>query len=131
MSGAQISRPPALRISVVQSLILLICVALSGFWDTVLALSVLLGGLIAVIPQAWFSYRVFHKRGARSARHIANASYAAEVGKFVLAIAGFGLVFAFVRPLVAWAVFAGYGVMLVIQIAGAWYLLRSASTRPS
>ena len=97
----------------------------------VFAYSVLLGGAIAVVPQAWFSYRVFHKRGARSARQIANASYAAEVGKFVLAIAGFGMVFAFIRPLVAWAVFAAYGVMLVIQLTGAWYLLRTASTRPS
>ena len=48
-----------------------------------------------------------------------------------MAIAGFGLVFALLRPLTAWAVFAAYGVMVIIQVAGAWMLLRSASaTRP-
>ena len=77
-----------------------------------------------MLPQAFFSWRVFQYRGAQAATQIARASYAAETGKFLLAVAGFALVFAFYRPLEAWLVFAGYGGMLVIQIAGSWLLLR-------
>ena len=128
MNGAQIVRPPAHRISVAQIVILpVLCVGL-GFWNPLTAYSALLGGLIAVLPHAWFTYRVFRNSGARSARQIAHGSYAAEVGKLVLAIAGFGVVFAMVKPLSAGAVFAGYGVMIVIQVLGAWMLLRNAGT---
>ena len=129
MRGAEISRPPAHRVTLAQLLVLLlICLGL-GAWDQDAAVSALLGGLVAVIPQAWFTHRVFRRQGAQAAKRIARASYAAEVGKFFMAVAGFALVFALVRPIVGWAVFAAYGVMLIIQVIGAWYLLRLAPTR--
>lgn len=129
MRGAEISQPPAHRITLAQSLVLLlICLGL-GNWDADVAYSALLGGLVAVIPQAWFTHRVFRRQGAQAARQIARSSYAAEVGKFFMAVAGFALVFALVRPIVGWAVFAAYGVMLIVQVIGAWYLLRLAPAR--
>ena len=45
-----------------------------------------------------------------------------------MAITGFGLVFALLRPIEAGAVFAGYGTMLIIQVTGSWLLLRSAAS---
>ncbi len=88
-----------------------------------------LGGLIAVIPNAWFARGVFRWRGASNAQRAVRAGYSAEIGKFMLSIAGFMLVFARVRPIEGWAVFAGYGAMLCIQIAGAWWLLRRRPRR--
>jgi ATP synthase protein I len=129
MSGAGISRPPVHRVSIAQTLVLLVVWAGLGFLDPAVAHSVLLGGLIAIVPQAWFTYRVFRWRGARSARQIARASYSGEIGKFVLAVTGFALVFAFVRPLQPLALFTAYGGMLIIQVIGTWYLLRDAQTR--
>lgn len=126
MQGAKISRPPAQRITVTQAAVLMVMWTGLRFWDPVVAKSLLLGGLVAVIPQAWFAYQVFRWRGASVAKQIARTSYAAEIGKFLLAVTGFVLVFALVRPLTAWAVFAGYVVMLIIQILGAWWLLRAA-----
>ena len=124
MSGAKISQPPAHRITVAQALVLLLMsVGLSAL-DSVIAYSSLLGGLVAVMPQAWFTHRVFRQRGARAMKQIARSSYAAETGKFLMAVTGFALVFALVRPISAGAVFATYGVMLVIQVIGAWFLLR-------
>ncbi len=128
MHGAKISRPPAYRVTVAQTVVLLVIWMGASFLDPVIAYSSLLGGLVAIVPQAWFANRIFRWRGARSAQQIAKASYGAEIGKFVLAVAGFALVFALVRPLEAWAVFGAYGGMLVIQIMGAWYLLRGAAT---
>jgi ATP synthase protein I len=129
MRGAEISRPPAHRVTLAQLLVLLLIWLGVGSWDANVAYSALLGGLVAVLPQAWFAHRVFRRQGAQAAMRMARAVYAAEIGKFVMAAAGFALVFALVRPIVGWAVFAAYGVMLIIQVIGAWYLLRLASPR--
>ncbi len=82
------------------------------------------GGLIAILPQAYFATLAFRWRGARSARAIARSSYAGEVGKFLLSVAGFAAVFVMLRPISGLAVFAGYLAMLAIQILGSWLLLR-------
>ena len=124
MAGAEIARPPVYRITLAQLVVLaLLCLALLAS-DKVRAYSVLSGGLIAILPQAYFAVLAFRWRGARSARAIAHSSYAGQVGKFLLSIAGFAVVFAALRPIDAPAVFAGYLAMLAIQITGSWLLLR-------
>ena len=126
MTGAEIARPPVQRIAQVQLAVLVSLSLMLLTRDKVLAYSVLSGGLIAVIPQAYFAALAFRWRGARSASAIARSSYAGEVGKFILSIAGFAVVFAAVRPIDGLAVFAGYLVMLAIQITGSWLLLRAS-----
>ena len=124
MPGAEIARPPVHRITLAQLATLVpLCLVL---WtqDRVVAYSMLSGGLIAIVPQAWFATVAFRFSGARSARAIARSGYAGEVGKFLLSIAGFAVVFATLRPVSGAAVFAGYIAMLVIQITGSWWLLR-------
>lgn len=124
MTGAKIARPPVYRITLTQLVVLvLLCMILLAS-DKVRAYSLLSGGLIAVLPQAYFAALAFRWRGARSARAIAHSSYAGQVGKFLLSIAGFAAVFVLLRPIDAPAVFAGYLVMLTIQIIGSWLLLR-------
>ena len=128
MNGAKLPRPPAHRITLVQVVVLVVFGgALHYAAYPLVAESLILGGLIAVLSQAYFTWRVFQHRGAQAALRIARASYAGEIGKFFLAVAGFALVFAFHRPLEAWAVFAGYGGMLIIQVTGSWLLLRQAA----
>ena len=124
MPGAEIARPPALRITVFQlSVLVLVCLLLLAF-DKVYAYSALSGGLIAILPQAYFAALVFRWRGAKSAEAIARSGYVGEVGKFLLSVAGFAAVFIAVRPIEGLAVFAGYLAMLAIQITGSWLLLR-------
>jgi ATP synthase protein I len=124
MTGAEIARPPVYRITLTQLVVLvLLCLILLAA-DKVRAYSVLSGGLIAILPQAYFAALAFRWRGARSARAIAHSSYAGQVGKFLLSIAGFAAVFVLLRPIDAPAVFAGYLAMLAIQIIGSWLLLR-------
>lgn len=122
---ARISRPPVHRISIVQAAVLLIFWAGLAGWDETAAMSFGMGGLVAVIANAWFALGVFRWQGAGVAQQAARSSYGAEIGKFLLAVAGFALIFAKLRPIEGWAVFAGYGVMLVIQIVGSWWLLRT------
>ena len=124
MSGAEIARPPVHRITLAQlALLVPLCLFLLAT-DKVVAYSVFAGGLIAIVPQAYFAVLAFRWHGARSATAIARSSYVGQAGKFLLSIAGFAVVFAALRPLDGPAVFAGYMVMLAIQIIGSWLLLR-------
>lgn len=95
--------------------------------DKVVSGSLLSGGLVAVLPQAYFAIRALRWRGAQSAKAIARAGYSAEVGKFLLSGAGFALVFALVRPVSGVAVISGYLIMLAVQITGSWLLLRMSA----
>ena len=124
MAGAEIARPPVYRITLAQLVVLAMLGLILLASDKVRAYSVLSGGLIAIVPQAYFAARTFRWRGARSARAIARSSYAGQVGKFLLSITGFAAVFVALRPLDAPGVFAGYLAMLFIQITGSWLLLR-------
>ena len=124
MAGAEITRPPVHRITLAQlALLVVICLVLAVF-DKVCAYSLASGGLIAIVPQAYFASRAFRWRGAKSARAIARSSYVGEVGKFLLSVAGFAAVFAVVRPIDGLAVFIGYLAMLIVHITGSWLLLR-------
>lgn len=123
MTGADIARPPVHRITLAQlGLLVPLCLSLLAV-DKVVAYSVFSGGIIAIVPQAYFATLAFRWRGARSTQAIARSSYAGEIGKFFLSVAGFAVVFAALRPISGLAVFAGYLVMLVIQITGSWLLL--------
>jgi ATP synthase protein I len=124
MTGAEIARPPVHRITLTQLALLVPACLLLSLHDAVCARSALCGGLVAIVPQAWFASMTFRRRGARSARAIARSSYAGEIGKFLLSVAGFAVVFAMVRPIDGLAVFAAYLAMLGIQITGSWLLLR-------
>jgi len=67
-----------------------------------------LGGLICWLPNCYFAYRAFRYRGARAARQIVRSFYAGEAGKMGLTILMFTLVFIYVKPINALALFAGY-----------------------
>ncbi len=123
MAGAEIARPPVHRITLVQlALLVSLCLLLLVF-DKVFAYSVLSGGLIAIVPQAYFAVLAFRWRGARSAPAIARSSYAGVLGKYLLSVAGFALVFAILRPIDGPAVLGGYLAMVITQIIGSWLLL--------
>ena len=123
MPGAEIARPPVHRITLAQLATLTLLCLLSWAYDQVVAWSLAAGGLVAIVPQAYFARLAFRWRGAKSAQAAARASYAGEIGKFLLSVAGFAVVFATVRPISGLAVFAGYLAMLAIQIIGSWLLL--------
>ena len=126
MAGAKIKRPAVYRISIIQLLVLLGASLILLVCGIEWASSVLSGGLIAVLPQAYFAARTFRWRGARSAQSIARSSYGGVVGKFIFSAAGFAVVFVMVRPINGLAVFAAYIAMLLIQIIGSWLLLRKS-----
>ena len=82
------------------------------------AYSVLLGGLISVVPNAYFAHMVFRYSGARAVEKVVQSAFLGEAVKLVLMGTGFGLVFALVDPLVVPGVFAGFILTHLAGLAG-------------
>lgn len=82
--------------------------------DPVAGYSGLLGGLIALVPNAYFAYRVFRYSGARSARAIVREMYSGEAGKLILTAVLFVTVLMAVKPLEVAALFGGYLAVLAV-----------------
>lgn len=114
-------KPPVLRITLVQVLLLASTFAAMLPFDPTMAWSFLCGGLVNVVPGVYFARQVFQTRKTGVAE-VTQAFYRGEVMRFVLTAIGFGMVFALLRPLNAVAVFAGFGVMWVVQLGGAFWL---------
>lgn len=74
--------------------------------------SIVVGGLVCVLPALYFAFKFFSVTGALAARQIAHAMYRAEIGKLVLT----GLLFVVVFTSLAVSVapfFGGYVVALI------------------
>tara|TARA_B100000809_G_scaffold261104_1_gene309320 strand:- start:4079 stop:4477 length:399 start_codon:yes stop_codon:yes gene_type:complete len=115
----RIKRPPVYQITLWQlSLLLALGLGLSLF-DGRLALAALAGGLIQIIPSAYFSLLAFRYRGARASYLIVQSFYRGEVGKYVMTLVGFAVLFSvFGKQLQAeygGMVFVSYAVMLLVQ----------------
>lgn len=82
------------------------------------AYSALLGGLAAVIPNAFLALRLLAPRRDPGAGALMRAAYVGELGKLALTVAIFAAVFSLVARLSAGALFAGFVVAQVATIAG-------------
>ncbi len=123
-TGARLKPPPVYRITLVQLAVLgLLSIVIQALADTVTAVSFVGGAACSVVPQAWFALKLFGAGGRRGAEAAWDA-YAAEGGKFLLSTLGFALVFALMRPVEPLAVFGGFAAMLLVQVAGGFWLLR-------
>ncbi len=94
--------------------------------DRVSAGSVLIGGLINAIPNAYFAHKAFRYRGARAAQKIVRELYTGEAIKLLLMGAGFALSFLYIKPLNIAALFSGF---VLVHITGILVFVR-ISTPP-
>ena len=110
-----IKKPPVYRAMGVQAALLLPLCALLSLYDQTAGFSALLGGLLCLVPHAYFTVCAFRYTGARAAEQVVRDFYRGETGKYALTLAGFALVFALVRPLNVAALFGVYGGALLLQ----------------
>ena len=75
-------------------------------FDETVAVSTLLGGAAAVVPNAFLAARLLKPN--RPVDALMRAAWIGEMGKILLTVLAFGVIFGFVRPLSPPAVFAGY-----------------------
>ena len=93
--------------------------------DPLLARSAWYGAAIAVLPAAVMAWAVFRFRRGISPRDYTRAVYRGELGKFLLTVVLFALVFVEAQPVSAGALFPVFLAALVIQWGlAARYLLR-------
>lgn len=96
----------------------LLAVAILITWFTgypVLAKSILIGGIIYWIPNAYFAFYAFRYRGAQATAYVLRSMYRGEFGKFVLTGVGFAIVFTSVEPLNPGGLFTAFIGMTVWQ----------------
>jgi len=85
------------------------------YWSREAGLGAFLGGLIVWLPNCYFAFRAFRYRGARAARLIVRSFYAGAAGKMLLTAGMFALVFVYLRPLNAPAVFLGFAAVQILN----------------
>lgn len=108
-------RTPAFPVLMLQLIVTLaVALALWIFQGLIAGYSSLLGGLVALIPNCYFAFRVYRYSGARSARAIVGEFYSGEAGKLILTAVLFIAVWLAVKPLVVAAVFGGYLAVLAV-----------------
>lgn len=109
----QLSKRGIVRLWLVQLGTTLVFAALCAvLYGTNAAASALLGGMVCVVPNAYFARKLFKYQGARSAKQIVNSFYKGEAIKIVLSIMLFTAVFVWIKitPL---AFFASYIMILM------------------
>jgi len=86
-------RRPVWRVLLLDAGLLTIAAAAAWMANPDIALAMTAGGLVFLLPQAWFAERVFRRQGARAAHEVTQAFYRAEAGKMLLTAAGFAVFF--------------------------------------
>ena len=97
------------------SIILLTAAALYWF-DRVACYSVILGGLVFLIPNVYFAIRACcHNVKSASSEIIVHNFYRGEVGKFILSSTGFAMIFALATPTNGLVLFSTYIGLTLVQ----------------
>ncbi|NIW23497.1 MAG: F0F1 ATP synthase subunit I [Gammaproteobacteria bacterium] len=103
----------------VQAAVVVVLGVLLGLWvDAVAGTSALLGGLAAIVPNAFLAARLIGSRCGNDATALLQSARIGVFGKLVLTALLFGVIFATVRPISGPAVFAGFiAAQLVVPAA--------------
>lgn len=112
---ATIVTPPVGRIAIVQLAILVVAVIAIAPVDVTTAYSILIGGMIQIVPQAYFTRLAFRYVGAKQAPKILRAIHKGETGKLLLTAVFFALAFSFIKPLHLPGLFLSYSAMIIVQ----------------
>ncbi len=111
---ASVNRRAVTKIVVVQAMTLLILSAIGLYWSVDVARSLFFGGVICILPGAYFSYRYFKHAGARQAQNIVRDFYWGELVKLISTIALFIVAFKFAAALPG-PLFIGYAIAMLCQ----------------
>jgi ATP synthase protein I len=72
------------------------------------ATSALLGGAAAVVPNGFLAARLLAARAGTSARALLQSAWIGEIGKILLVVLAFGVIFGVLEPSSPLAVFGGF-----------------------
>ena len=109
-------RQLAKKIWLKQVLLLVVIVVLVTYFDRLLAKSILIGGLIFLLPSVYFGLTVFRSSSNQSKELALHNMYRGEVGKFLLTSIGFALAFVLSQPFNVTVLFLSFIVMTTVNI---------------
>ncbi|WP_152205807.1 ATP synthase subunit I [Marinobacter changyiensis] len=121
-TGTRFIHLPFARWLIAEGTILIILSVLWSFESRLAGYSALLGGLIYVIPNAYFAHRMFRFQGARNARLMVGDLFRAESVKLALTAVFFAAVFILMEPVHAPALLFTFAVMVVLSSALRWFI---------
>ena len=125
MTGTLVDARPLLRASALHVAAWVLVSALLVVVDPLVAKSALLGAAIAVLPSALMAWAVFRFRKTVAPRDYTRAIYRGELGKFLLTIVLFALVFAEGGAIRVGVLFGVFLVAIVVQwLLSARHLLK-------
>jgi len=119
----QLNRRGIMRLWLVQLGITVFLAALCAImFNMNAASSALLGGLVCIIPNAYFASKLFKHQGARAAKQIVSSFYKGEALKIFISIFLFTAVFVLCRitPL---AFFGSYILILMTHWFAPWIIV--------
>ncbi len=99
-----------------QFLLLFITVGLITGFDWLLGKSVLIGGLLFILPSIYFGLMAFRAGSDKLPKLALHNMYRGEVGKFMLTSIGFAVAFVIFKPLDVVALFSSFIVMMLINL---------------
>jgi ATP synthase protein I len=102
-----------------------LAMVLWGIFGWIAAYSAALGGLTALLPNAFLALRLVVPRRDPGAAALIRAAWIGEIGKLALTVLFFTLVFTLVKPLSAAALFAGFIATQLVTFSG--LLMHSAT----
>jgi ATP synthase protein I len=84
--------------------------------------SAVIGGLIFVIPNAYFAHRMYRYEGARHAQLVVGDMFRAESIKLALTAVFFTAVFILIEPIHVLALLFTFAVMVVVNPLMRWFI---------
>ena len=117
-----IPKPELLKATIYQIAALLLVVAFISMTDKLMAVSVLMGGLIQILPQAWFSWQAFKYAGASNVDRVVRSMYRGELGKVVMTATLFAILFTVDKQWNYIVLFTTFLAMIPLQ----WFLTKKA-----
>ncbi|WP_201587009.1 ATP synthase subunit I [Psychrobacter jeotgali] len=111
-----------------QAWVLFILIAIVGLLDVswlrseqlIVAKGVAIGALLSFVTQAIFASFVFRHTGYRARRNIVGQLYRGQMVKWLITVIGFALIFIYIKPLSAPALFGGFIFMKFSHILILW-----------
>lgn len=118
---------PVLKVVIIEFSIVLVLGVLLCVLYPVIGLSTLVGGMIFVIPNTYFTFYAFRYSGGQWAPWILRSFYRGQAGKLVLVGVGFAMAFKLVNPLHPIALFGTFVFMNFVHILVAANISSSSS----
>ena len=92
------------------------------FFDKTLAISALAGGMTACMANGYFAWKVFGRQQEASENQILSTCYKAEVGKIILTVSMFVVVFNLIKPLNVIALMSAYLLITMIPWLASFFI---------